>query len=145
MRHGRYGIILTIVMAWVFSDAWAGTPNDDVDQAVRAFARAGDQRDVPGLEVVLDANFRVVFTMKSGDPVTVMTRAQYLDQIKAGKLGGSERKVQVATLRRSGGFATAGAKMERADASFDSVLTLVQSGGQWKILEDAVTMTLRSK
>lgn len=130
-----------IILSFLISTASPAFAGDDSAQSVvRRFAAAGDTRDVEALEGTLHPTFRVLFAMNDDPAVSVMTRAEYLDLMRAGKLGGAPRKVQVERVEESGAFAYARVKMSRAGATFDGLITLVRHGSSWRIAEDATVM-----
>jgi Putative lumazine-binding len=109
-------------------------------QVIEAFARAADRRDVAGLEQVLHPSFRVMFTLDAAKPPTQLDRAQFLGMVREGKIGGADRQVVVSGLATTGRFASASARMEHKDASFEGVYALVEQDGRWWLLQEAVTM-----
>src|SRR5688572_15588088 len=98
----------------------------EVKQAVEAFAEGGDERDVVELDRVLDPSFRVVFALP-GKEASLLSRADYLGMIRAGKIGGSKRQLSFGTVDIQGTIAHVKVTMQRADATFDAVLTLVRT------------------
>ena len=131
-------IILLSVLTAAASPAWAA--DETAQSVVRRFAEAGDKRDVAALEAVLHPSFRVLFAMNDEPVVSVMTRAEYLDLTRAGKLGGAPRKVQVRRVEESGAFAYARVEMSRAGATFDGLITLVRDGAGWRVAADSTVM-----
>ena len=111
--------------------------------ALKAFARAADRRDVPALETILHPAFRVVFTSGAGGAPVALDRAQYLQMVRDGKVGGADRTVTVQVAEPAGAFVAARAVMERPDAVFEGVYTLVQRGTEWQLLQEAVAMRQR--
>jgi Domain of unknown function (DUF4440) len=110
-------------------------------QLIKNFARASDRRDAPALEALLHPSFRVVFNVKPGTPPTVLERAQYLQMVRDGKIGGPDRSVTVFNVAFADGFASGTSRMVHANATFQSVFALIQSEGQWQLLQEAVLMT----
>jgi Putative lumazine-binding len=109
-------------------------------QVIEAFARAADRRDVAGLEQVLHPSFRVMFTLDAAKPPTQLDRAQFLGMVREGKIGGADRQVVVSGLASTERFASASARMQHRDASFEGVYVLVEQDGRWWLLQEAVTM-----
>lgn len=110
-------------------------------QLIHHFARASDRRDTPALEALLHPSFRVVFNVKPGAAPTVLDRAQYLQLARDGKIGGPDRNVTVANVNLAEGFATGTSRMVHEKATFQSVFSLIQSDGQWLLLQEAVLMS----
>jgi hypothetical protein len=109
-------------------------------QIIEAFARAADRRDVAGLEQVLHPSFRVMFALDAAKPPTQLDRAQFLGMVRDGKVGGADRQVVVSGFTTSDRFASASARMQHKDASFEGVYALVEQNGRWWLLQEAVTM-----
>jgi Domain of unknown function (DUF4440) len=110
-------------------------------QLIHHFARASDRRDTPALEALLHPEFRVVFNVKPGAAPKVLDRAQYLQMARDGKIGGPDRNVSVVNLSVTEGFATGTSRMVHEKATFQSVFSLIQSDGQWLLLQEAVLMS----
>jgi Putative lumazine-binding len=109
-------------------------------QLIEAFARAADRRDVAALEQVLHPTFRTLFTLDAAKPPTQLDRAQFLGMVRDGKIGGADRQVVVSGLATTERFASASARMQHKDASFEGVYALVEQDGRWWLLQEAVTM-----
>jgi Putative lumazine-binding len=118
----------------------AATATAAID-AMRAFARAADRRDATALETLLHPAFRVVFITKPGAAPTVIERAQYLQLVRDGKLGGRERTIDIRSVAAGDGFAVGGLRLAHAAAAFKSTLTLIQVGDDWRLLQEAVIAT----
>jgi hypothetical protein len=114
----------------------------EIKKTVESFTRGGDRRDVAGLERLLDPSFRVVFALP-GKEASVMARADYLALLREGKIGGGERKLSFGAIEVVGPIAHVKVKMEREDARFDAVLTLVRGPSEWRVVQDATLMTPR--
>ncbi len=109
-------------------------------QVIEAFARAADRRDVPALEQVLHPSFRVMFTLDATKPPTQLDRAQFLGMVRDGKIGGADRQVVVSGFATTDHFASASARMQHKEASFEGVYALVEQDGRWWLLQEAVAM-----
>lgn len=109
-------------------------------QVIEAFARAADRRDVAALEQVLHPTFRTLFTLDAAKPPTQLDRAQFLGMVRDGKIGGADRQVVVSGLATTERFASASARMQHKDASFEGVYALLEQDGRWWLLQEAVTM-----
>jgi hypothetical protein len=110
-------------------------------QLIHHFARASDRRDTPALEALLHPSFRVVFNVKPGTVPRVLDRATYLQMAREGKIGGPDRLVSVANVNMVDGFATGTSRMEHEKSIFQSVFSMIQSDGQWMLLQEAVLMS----
>lgn len=109
-------------------------------QVIEDFARAADRRDVVALEKVLHPSFRVMFTIDTAKPPTQLDRAQFLGMVRDGKIGGADRQVMISGFSSADRFATASARMQHKDASFEGVYALIEQDGRWWLLQEAVTM-----
>ena len=107
-----------------------------VVDAVEAFVRAGDGRDLEALEQVLHDDFRVVAQMPSG--VSVIDRASYLGLVRGEKIGGEAREQQVHAVMESGDLATVKGSLQSATAAFDCTWSLVKVDGAWRVVQDLV-------
>ena len=116
-----------------------------LQQMIHTFAQASDRREVTTLEAILHPAFRVVFTTQPGAAPTLLDRAQYLQLMRDGKIGGADRKVTVSALSAGEGFASAAARMVRPDASFQGVYSFIEKDGRWLLLQEAVQMTVLAK
>jgi hypothetical protein len=114
-------------------------------ELIAAFAKATDTSDAATLEGLLHPAFRVIFNLKAGTNPSVLDRTQYLKMVRDGKIGGANRQVSVAGVSALDGFATASARMVRPDASFQGVYAMIQSNGQWQLLQESVLMTVTPK
>lgn len=143
MKKSIQRILTFLALLASGSGASASAGEDVVRRAVYAFAEAGDRQDVERLEELLDPGFRVAFVKGEDAEAVVLPRAQYLALIAEKKLGGSPREVKIGRIHRVGSFAFADVVLTRQDARFDGLMTLVQSGGTWRLLEDATHMTVK--
>jgi hypothetical protein len=71
----------------------------------------------------------------------VLDCSQYLQMARDGKIGGPDRNVTVANMNLAEGFATGISRMVHEKATFQSVFSLIQSDGQWLLLQEAVLMS----
>ena len=115
--------------------------NDQIEKTVNAFAASGDRRDVASLETLLDPGFRIIFTRPGDERASTMTRAEYLEGLARGQLGGIERKVEVKATTVKGAIAFAEVSMLSAKMSFDSMMTFVRDRDQWRLIEDTTSVS----
>ncbi len=118
--------------------------NAAVEQTIRAFAQGSDSSKADTVDALLHPDFRVVFSMQPGTKPTTLDRKQYLQMMRDGKVGGAQRQVTVSGLSVANGFAQGAALMDRPDASFQGVYSLIQRDGQWLLLQEAVLMTVKA-
>lgn len=152
MRHlfTRLALAATVTAAFMAStltsesaSAEPSTVDPAVTQVIKAFARAGDARDLVGVQKATHKDFRVVFTIAGKPGTTVLSRQAYLDMMKAGKLGGGERRVKVEWTRVDGDLAYARLEMDRKDARFTTMMTLARGEAGWQIMQDSVVMAVK--
>jgi Putative lumazine-binding len=142
-------LALALSTTALFAQDKASTPMQIIDpkvaasvqQTIQTFAQASDRRETSTLEAILHPAFRVVFTTKPGATPVTLDRTQYLQMMRDGKIGGADRKVTLSTLSVAGDFAAGTAVMVRPDASFQGVYSLIEQGGRWLLLQEAVQMT----
>jgi hypothetical protein len=109
-------------------------------QLIKAFAQAADRREVPALEALLHPGFRVVFTTAPNAPPVILDRAQFMQMVRDGKIGGADRSVTVSNVGLVEGYASATASMAHAKASFQGAYALIERNGQWQLLQETVLM-----
>lgn len=110
-------------------------------QLMQSFAHAADRRDSATLERLLHPAFRVVFKVSPTAAPTVLDRAQYMQMVREGRIGGPDRVVAVSSVTLSDGFATGVGRMTHGSATFRSVFSLVQNETHWLVLQESVLMT----
>lgn len=121
------------------------TANAAIQQTIRAFAQSSDRSQADVLDGLLHPDFRVVFSMAAGGKPTTLDRKQYLQMVRDGKVGGAQRQVALSSISVANGFAQGTALMDRPDASFQGVYSLIQRDGQWLLLQEAVLMTVKAQ
>jgi hypothetical protein len=121
------------------------TASAAVQQTIRAFAQGSDSSQADALDSLLHSDFRVVFSMAPGGKPTTLDRKQYLQMVRDGKVGGAQRQVALSSISVANGFAQGTALMDRPDASFQGVYSLIQRDGQWLLLQEAVLMTVKAQ
>lgn len=139
IQHLRRFSVVCILSAWLSPGAAFASENS-IKEAVRTFAKAGDQRDTGALEGVMAPEFRVVFVMGDAGEPMVLDRATYLNLVATKKIGGDDRKVQIDRIRAMGNLAWAKVKLKGSKARFEGVLTLVKRAGSWKVMSDTTHM-----
>jgi hypothetical protein len=123
------------------SHAAADPTSGAAQPLIESFAAAADRRDVAALESILHPEFRVLFAVKAGAAPTQLTRAQYLQLLRDGKLGGKSRVVTVSSVTGVEGFAAATTTMQHDAARFQGVYSLIQHDNRWWLLQETVLMT----
>jgi Putative lumazine-binding len=118
-----------------------GSAADAATQVIQGFAQASDRSDAAALDALLHPSFRVVFSMGATGAPTTLERKAYLQMVRDGKIGGAQRRVAITNVAAASGFATAAAEMVRPDAVFNGVYSLIEQGGRWMLLQEAVRMS----
>lgn len=108
------------------------------EAVVKAFAKAGDARDVPALEALLHPDYRVAFLVSGTNTPSMMNKADYLGLAKAGKIGGDRRSVEILNVERQGNLAFVRTRLTGKKAAFESMQTTVKTKGGWKLLGESV-------
>ncbi len=120
--------------------AMGQSKNDDkaIEEVIAKFARAADAQDVPALDGLLDAHYRIVMNQLFGSPdVVVMDRATYLAKIKSKEFGGEKRKVEIQQIVLNGNTAIAKVSFKGQKMTFVSLLQFVRTkDGAWKVVND---------
>ncbi|MEQ5790779.1 nuclear transport factor 2 family protein [Muricauda sp. NFXS6] len=107
----------------------------DLMGSLKNFIIGGDTSDIALLSGILHNDFRNVqsgFFEQEG--VFVMDKERYLDLIKEGTFGGTPRTLQIDSLEIMGDLAYARVTLESKDLRFRSLINLIRSAGQWKVL-----------
>ena len=109
-----------------------------IEQAVRDFSAASDQRSPEKLEMILHPEFRAVVNRLFGsEEVSLMDKATYLQLIKDGKIGGDQRTVHILQLEVVENNATVRAILAGKAMHFTTFLSLVKNAdGKWQVISD---------
>ncbi len=113
-----------------------------IESVIREFAAAGDAQNADRADAVIDTSFRVVALdyPQTGD-VSTLSRADYLGLLRAKKLGGTERKVQVNHISASTDkLASATVEMHSSALRMFNSMTLAKIGGEWKLVHDVAAV-----
>lgn len=124
--------------------AWGGD-RGKLEEVVRGFLAAADRQDVSGVAEHVHPDFRVVYTVRDKSGTTVLDGATYKKLLADKKIGGKPRTVKVIGVEREDQLAFVRARSEHEGARFDSRSTLVVEDGRWKMIAEAVVMTMKNK
>jgi len=141
MRQVKY--LVTAAMLLFGAKSVAAAPSADIKRAVENFAKAGDQQDAQRVGQLTTPDFRVVFRVDGAAKTTVLSRETYMKMLTDRKLGGQPRALKIRSVTVDGGLAHVRTHMNRQDAKFDGVMTLVQTDAGWRIIQDAVLLTTK--
>ena len=109
-----------------------------VISAFETFVKAGDQRDLSGLEEILHPEFRVVLNQAFGSAeLMVWNKETYLEMARSGKIGGSERGIKVRKVLVNGNNAFVEADLSSGPMDFFGQYSFVRNAeGKWQLLQD---------
>lgn len=111
-----------------------------IEAAIVSFSQAGDRRDPTAVDRHTHADFRVVFAVRGKPGVQVLDRKTYKNLLAAEKIGGGHRTVKILNVSQQDGLAVAKVRLERNDATFETVSTLVKGQNGWKLIQEAVVL-----
>lgn len=116
--------------------------NDQIRQAITDFVKGGDNSDTALLDKVLHPEFRVSSNRFMGKPgVSIIDKATYLSNIKAGIFGGIPRTMRIESLDVNGTIAMVKLRLESAENDFVSYNSLVlDSDGSWKLIHNSAVV-----
>lgn len=111
---------------------------ENVENAVRQFVKAADQRLEVQVDQVLDENFRAVINRAFGsDELTLIPKTTYLEMLKQGKLGGDDREIEILLTDINGLNAMVKARLRGKAMVFTTYLSLVKNkDNRWLIVSD---------
>lgn len=109
-----------------------------IEEAITNFVRGGDNSDVALLDKVLHQDFRVTNNGFMGSKgVTIITREQYLSNIKKGVFGRLPRKMIIESIDESATIAMVKIRLESDENHFVSYNSLVlDSDNTWKLINN---------
>lgn len=114
--------------------------------AVLAFVKAGDERNIAVLEKLIHENFRALAHPPGttiAKPV-IESRANYLALVQEGKIGGKPRKVSLQSADVWNNTAIVRVEMESAELHFSSTLSLFYAPETgWQLVHDLVELQAR--
>lgn len=108
-----------------------------IKDTVHLFAKAIEDRNANQLELLLHKDFRVVANKyPTEDKLSILSKDVYLSLIELEKIGGSRYDVIFDYVSVEDHSATVIVKFQGIDSSMYLTLILVESEGEWKIIED---------
>lgn len=114
------------------------TKREQIELAITAFVKGGDNSDVNLLETVLHDDFRVMSTRFMGMPDTIIIdKKKYISNIRDGVFGGLPRKMKIERIDDLGTIANVSLWMESSENQFLSFNSLVLDvDNRWKIISN---------
>lgn len=115
-----------------------------IEKVVSDFVQSGDTRDLVQMERILDAHFRAIINRQMGNEnVMILDRNTYLAAMKAGKIGGDERTIDIISIEILDHNAMVRVALSGSKMNFESFLQLIKDEkGQWTILSDLPKVTV---
>ncbi|MCB9762145.1 MAG: nuclear transport factor 2 family protein [Alphaproteobacteria bacterium] len=114
-------------------------PHDDIARTLHRWTEATAAQDADALaEVFHPAAVQVVVTPERE---LVLTTADYLDMLRAKRIGGHAAQVVVHSVEAAGAVAAARVSRTTAKVRFDDAVSLLKVDGQWRVTGAAVTVT----
>lgn len=114
------------------------TKREQIELAITAFVKGGDNSDVNLLETVLHDDFRVMSTRFMSIPDTIIIdKKKYISNIRDGVFGGLPRKMKIERIDDLGTIANVSLWMESSENQFLSFNSLVLDvDNRWKIISN---------
>lgn len=116
---------------------------NSIANAVKSFAKAGDDQDVSALLSITHKNYRLVWNSGKDEPF-IADQSTFLGQFEKKEWGGDRRKVTVEDVQIFDGFnAVAKVVSDGEKAQMRSFFTLIKVEGEWKIIGELVNATFK--
>ena len=111
--------------------------NQKIEAMIRQYTAAVDAQNVPEAEKFMDNYFRVVLTNFNNSGVTtILSREQYTDMMRAGKVGGNKRQLTFLLADIHQPVAIVKVKLEGEKNVFTNYFSLVKTNDLWLIAQD---------
>lgn len=110
----------------------------EIKSIVQSFVKAGDSQNSQTLEELLLPEYQIVMNQLFGSPtLSLMNKKAYLENIRSGKFGGDQRKIEFHQITVQGNSAFVQTTLKGKKMSFQSFLHLIKTKEQkWKLLSD---------
>lgn len=114
------------------------TKREQIELAITAFVKGGDNSDVNLLETILHDDFRVMSSGFMGIPgTTIIDKKKYISNIENGIFGGLPRKMRIERIDDFGTIANVALWLESSENEFVSFNSLVLDvDNRWKIISN---------
>ncbi|GCC52412.1 hypothetical protein SanaruYs_26490 [Chryseotalea sanaruensis] len=131
-------ILISLLIAGTLSQGLSQTEQEDIETAIRTFAKAADKRDVKELDKILHTEFRLAMNQLFGSQdLTTMNKTTYLKMVEDGKLGGEDRKLEMLEVKVFQKNASCIVRFTGSKMSFQTFLQLVRgTDGNWTVVND---------
>jgi hypothetical protein len=110
----------------------------DVTNIINAFSKAVDEKNAEALAPLLNENFRVVANrFPSEDKISILTKEIYLQLLKAGKIGGEKRTVEIKSIDIEAHIASAKIVFKSDKTTFITFQSFIlNQHGNWQLIAD---------
>ena len=134
--------LLGIISSFTSSVKGLESEKDNIQETIKTFSKAGDERNLAMLDELLDDNYRIVMNQLFGSKeIALMDKATYLSMIEARKFGGDDREVEFKDILISGNNAIVSVNLWGNIMNVASIFNLVKNEkGQWKLISDTPTI-----
>ncbi len=123
------------LLSTVATNAGAQTLDKDVLQVLNDYALGTERHDVALLEKAFHKEFRVVAMTKDG--LRVINRENYLELIKAQKIGGHKRQLHIESTLESEKIMQISLTLSGEKAVFHDHLQLIKQDENWQIIHNS--------
>jgi Putative lumazine-binding len=135
MKHLKFTIII------LFFQGCGLSPQTELQKAIADYARAGDEQDAKTLASTTHDLFQVIWNGPDPRDHTLFSRDTYLHKFDIKEWGGDPRTVEIMDTEICGNYASVHVKMNGRVAVYESLLTMVNDNGQWKVLQESVMVS----
>ncbi len=120
-----------------------GAHTRQITKTIQDFSKGADNREVARVASAFHGKSQQFFLSKG--KVVGLSKKQYLKLLSSRKIGGVKRHLRIHRVKVIGEIASARATMENATYRFDNLLTLMKVSGKWKIVNNVLKMTKKTR
>lgn len=123
------------------------TDKNKIEQAIIDFVKGGDESNVELLNKVLHQDFTVnSYNFMGTNTVKIISKEEYLSNIREGKFGGKPREMNIESIDISGAIAMVKLHIESSDKLFVTYNSLVLDiDKEWKIINNLAVVESKAK
>ncbi len=123
------------------------TDKNKIEQAIIDFVKGGDESNVELLNKVLHQDFTVnSYNFMGTNSVKIISKEEYLSNIREGKFGGKPREMKIESIDISGAIAMVKLRIESSDKLFVTYNSLVLDiDKEWKIINNLAVVESKAK
>jgi hypothetical protein len=115
----------------------------DIMQVIDNYVQGTEENNVSLIEQSFHPDFRVVALTEEG--TRILDKQNYLNLLKAKKIGGTQRTLNIKQLNIQNQFALVSLSLEGEKVIFNDQLQLVQLHGTWQIVNNLTQVTPYSR